>query len=202
MLQIKKQIFNSVLISADSKRELAETMMRFQEYYESPFWQGKIFTRGQFLNWYSKKYGGNTYHRDWSGFNFPSYILEPFKKGLFDPLTKNEKEILNFFKYRDDKFYIIGANNESVLKHELCHALYYTNESYRSNIDKLLNNNKDKIKPASLHLLKLGYSKNVLFDEIQAYTLDGDGFIPINENIKLNIQNFYKKYSKKHIDNR
>jgi hypothetical protein len=36
MLKIKKQPYNSVWITADSQKELGETFIRFQEYYESP----------------------------------------------------------------------------------------------------------------------------------------------------------------------
>lgn len=197
MLKIKKQIFNSILVSADSNRELAETMMRFQEYYESPGWQGKIFTRGQFLSWYSEKYG-SSYFEDWSGFNFPSNVLEPFKKGLFDPLTKKEKKILNYLKYRTDDFYIIGANNNKVLKHELCHALYYTNKKYKSEVEVLLKNNKSKIKQLIKYLLEMGYCENVLFDEVQAYILDGnylqENDIAVPEQIINSIKKIYKKY--------
>jgi len=199
MLKIKKQIFNSILVSADSKKELAETMMRFQEYYESPVWQGKIFTIGQFLNWYSMQYGGKTYSSDWSGFNFPSYVLKPFKEGLFDPLTSNEKKLLDFFKYRNDKFYIIGANDDSVLKHELCHALYYTNENYRRDIDQLIEKSKNKVKHIIKYILDMGYSKSVIYDEVQAYVLDGDYLkekdINIPGDFLLKVKNIYKKYS-------
>lgn len=197
MLKIKKQIFNSILVSADSKKELAETMMRFQEYYESPVWQGKIFTRGQFLNWYSTEYGANTYAADWSGFNFPSIILEPFKKGLFDPLTNNEKKLIKLLRYRNDDFYIIGANSSDVLKHELCHALYYTNKEYRSEVEGLLNKNKNKIKHLIKHLLEMGYCEGVLLDEVQAYVLDGtylqENNIEVPEEIINNIKKIYKR---------
>lgn len=200
MLKIKKSKFNSVLISADSDQELAESFLRFQEHYESPFWADKIFTIGQYKKWYSEKYGADTYTRDWSGFNFPSKVLVPFKEGLFDPLTKNEKIILNFFKYRNDNFYIIGSNSNDVLKHELCHALYYTNENYKKNINNLILKNKNKLNKALNYLIKIGYHKKVIFDELQAYVLDGDWFdqkqITIPENIKSDIFSIYKKCSK------
>jgi len=201
MLSIKKQIFNSVLISADTAEELAECFMRYQEYYENPFWQGKIFTIGQIKEWYSKKYGADTYKKDWHGFNIPSEVLIPFKKGLFDPLTKKERQLLNFFKYRSDNFYIIGAVDKDVLKHELCHALYYTNKSYKLEIDELLLKQKSKIKNAEKHLIKIGYSNKVLFDEIQAYILDGNYFeenkITLPQKLKDDINTIYKKYSRK-----
>lgn len=201
MLSIKKQIFNSVLISAGSVEELAESFMRYQEYYENPFWQGKIFTIGQIKEWYSKKYGGDTYKKDWQGFNIPSSVLIPFKQGLFDPLTQKEKQLLDFFKYRNDNFYIIGAVEDDVLKHELCHALYYTNINYKKEINKILIKHKSEIKRAEDYLLKKGYSKKVLFDEIQAYILDDDNYFEENKiilpkKLKDGINVIYRKYSK------
>ena len=75
MLKIKKQKHNAVLISADSQEELADSFMRFQEFYENPYWADKIFTVGQVKKWYSEKYGADTYRFDWHGFNFPSCVL-------------------------------------------------------------------------------------------------------------------------------
>jgi hypothetical protein len=146
MLKIKKQPYNSVLISASNQQELAESFMRFQEHYESPHWADKIFTIGQFKKWYSEEYGGDTYHIDWRGFNFPSTVLKPFMEGLFDPLTDNEKSILDFFKYRKDNFYIIGSNSDDVLEHELRHAFYNFNINYKNEVNKFIEDNKQKIK--------------------------------------------------------
>jgi hypothetical protein len=200
MLKIKKEAYNSVLISADSNEELSDTMMRFQEYYENPFWKGKIFTIGQFKNWYSEKYGYDSYRFDWVGFNFPSNILDPFKKGLFDPLTENEKFIVDSFKHRSDKFYVIGSNSKDVLNHELCHALYYYNENYRNEINILFEKNKSKLNKAAKHLIKIGYRKDVVFDELQAYILDKNYFedleIEIPLSIKEQVFNLKKKYGK------
>lgn len=201
MLKIKKSLYNSVLISSDSNEELADCMMRFQEYYENPFWKGKIFTIGQFKNWYSEKYGFDSYRFDWVGFNFPSNTLKPFKDGLFDPLTENEKVIVDYFKYRNNDFYVIGSNDKEVLKHELCHALYYYNKNYKNEINELFEKNKLKISKAIKHLIKIGYRKDVVFDELQAYILDKNYFedleIEIPANIKEQVFNLKKKYGKK-----
>lgn len=202
MLIAKSHKFNSVLISADSNIELGETFMRFQEYYESPNpqFRKQIFTRGQYLHWYSTQYGANSYCTDWSGYNFPSYVLTPFKDGFFDPLTDKEQELLNLFKYRKDRFYIIGANEESTIRHELAHALFYTNSDYFIEITKLLDQhhiNGSLIK-SEQYLLDKGYTNEVLYDEIQAYVTDNDD----NEVIKnaptdliIQINSIYKKYA-------
>jgi hypothetical protein len=201
MLKIKSQPYNSVWISADSQEELGRTFIRFQEYYESPNpeFRGKIFTLGMVRQWYSVKYGADTYHHDWTGFNFPSRILLPFKQGLFDPLTSEEIELLNLFKYRHDNFYIMGAQNNATLRHELSHALYDSNEKYRNEIDSYIKKNKRGLAKTKKYILDKGYAEEVLNDEIQAYVTDNDDQTIISStdpHIILDINKIYKKYRK------
>jgi len=196
MLKLKKQKHNAVLISADSQEELADSFMRFQEHYENPYWAGKIFTVGQVKKWYSERYGADTYRFDWHGFNFPSFVLDFFKEGLFDPLTENEQRVLSFFKYRNDDFYIIGSNTDDVLKHELNHALFYTNKDYKKQVDSLIDSNKKHLKKALDHILKLGYHKKVLNDELQAYCLDEGYFEKHNIEIPLSFISKLKSINK------
>jgi len=201
MLKIKIQPYNSVWISADSQEELGRTFIRFQEYYESPNpdFKGKIFTLGVVRQWYSVKYGADTYHHDWTGFNFPSRILLPFKQGLFDPLTSEEIELLNLFKYRHDNFYIMGAQNDATLRHELSHALYDSNEKYKNEIDSYIKKNKKGLAKTRQYILDKGYAEEVLNDELQAYITDNDDQVIIsntNPHIILDINKIYKKYRK------
>lgn len=201
MLKIKNQPYNSVWISADSQEELGKTFIRFQEHYESPNpnFRGKIFTLGMVREWYSIKYGADTYHHDWTGFNFPSRVLIPFKQGLFDPLTQEETELLNLFKYRSDHFYIMGAQNIDTLRHELCHALYDSNIKYRTEIDNYINKHKKQLAKAKKYILDKGYSREVINDELQAYITDNDDPGIINStspHIILDINNIYNKFRK------
>lgn len=201
MLKIKNQPYNSVWISADSQEELGRTFIRFQEFYESPNpdFRGKIFTLGMVRNWYSIKYGGDTYHYDWTGFNFPSKVLIPFRQGLFDPLTVEEMELLNLVRYRNDNFYIMGAQNSSTLRHELSHALYDSNIRYKNEIDTYITKNKKGLSKAKKYILEKGYAKEVINDELQAYITDNDDQTIIrvtNPRIILDINSIYEKYKK------
>lgn len=173
-LKIKKQPFNSVWISADSQEELGNTFMRFQEYYEGPKFKGQIFTLGQLKSWYSTTYGADTYNVDWTGYNFPSIVLKPFRDGLFDPLTNEEQKLLELFRYRNDSFYIIGAQTSDVLRHELAHALYGYSVKYKISVNQLIHKYNKELKKTIKYILDKGYDKDVINDELQAYITDND----------------------------
>jgi hypothetical protein len=196
MLKIKSQPYNSVWILADTQEELNRTFMRFTEYYESPnpLFKDQIFTVGQLKSWYSTTYGADTYHIDWSGFNIPSKVLKPFRDGLFDPLTSEEQNLLDLFKYRHDSFYIIGAQNNSVLRHELAHALYSHNINYKTKVDALCSKFKKELSKTSKYIIDKGYHKDVLQDELQAYITDNDDEFIIKNTPQHIINKFNKLY--------
>ena len=85
MVKIKfsEIIPNIFWFNFDTQEECAKTFCRFEEYYESPFWQGKIFTLDEYKEWYIKTYGQWSYYTDWSGFNIPDYAFKPFFDGKF-----------------------------------------------------------------------------------------------------------------------
>ncbi len=205
MLHCKKQPYNSVWISADTQQELGETFIRFQEYYESnnPEFKGKIFTLGAIKHWYSIEYGGDLYSDMWVGFNFPSSVLVPFKQGLFDPLTDNEKNLLDLLKYRNDKFYIIGAQNKSTLRHELCHALYDSHAEYKRKVDCYIKKHDKQFKKIKKYILDKGYTYQVINDEIQAYITDNDDSFILNNLDPILISGINKIYQeyKGHSEN-
>lgn len=187
--------FNSVLVQAESNQILAQAFMRFQEHYESPKFKDTIFTIGQFKKWYSETYGSDSYEHDWTGFNFPSSVLNSFRHGLFDPLTDLEQEVLNLFKYRQDNFYIIGANDDGVIRHELAHALFAQNYHYKNKVNHLCKMYAKNIKPIKDYILQKGYHPDVLNDEIQAYITDNDDKFIINNLDSSIVDKFNKLYS-------
>jgi hypothetical protein len=199
MLKVKKQPYNSICISADSQKELGETFIRFQEFYESPNleFRGKIFTLGAIKNWYSINYGADLYSEMWVGFNFPSCVLNPFKQGLFDPLTENERQLLDLVNYRNDAYYIIGAQTQDVLRHEVSHALYGYSYKYRIEIDNYIARHSGKFEKIKKYILDKGYTEEVINDEIQAYVTDNDDLFIMNNldpKMIVGINRIYNKY--------
>lgn len=166
---------NIVLLIFEDQKSITSTFIRFQEYYESPKFKNKIFSLDDYKKWYIKQKGSFSYYTDWNGFNIPSHILKPFKKGLFNPLSQKEKHLLNMFKDRNDDFYIIGIHKEKdtskdVLKHEIAHGLYYTDQKYQDKIKKILQ--EFNTKPVKEELQEsYGYHEDVLNDEVHAYLI-------------------------------
>ena len=171
----KKKIY---LVLCKKQYRLAATFMRFQEHYESPRFKGLIFSVEEYMDWYAEENGNFSYFQDWSGFNIPSWVLEPFYDGDFNPLTEKEKAFLDLFRGIGGDFYIIGATWDTkkrefktVVKHEFVHGLFYTEADYKQKvIEESKKHDTSKIERA---LSKIGYAPAVYLDEMNAYLLTG-----------------------------
>ena len=111
-----------------------------------------------------------------------TYIIGMCKnnpKKIYKSLNKN-------FKLTED--------NETIC-HEIAHALYCLNTKYKNNINKMLANPelKDDIERASQTLKEMGYGKNVIKDEIQAYWSTTPRAIPTLK-LKENFYSHFKSY--------
>jgi hypothetical protein len=194
---------NIYLLKFKDNIEMAKTFLRFQEHYESPKFRNKIFSLKEFKIWYAKKYGKGkfTYYKDWGGFNIPSYILVPFFEKKFNPLSKREKCLLSAFKNMRHPFYIIGAATYAyAMRHEIVHGTFYTNVKYAKKVLKLLSG--ADISDIKYELLKIGYCKDTLLDEINAYSVDAyngltgwflDKYVEKNKNIVKKLGRLYEK---------
>lgn len=170
---------NIYWIDFNSQYELASTFLRFQEHYESPEFKDKVFTLGQYREWYktTRQHGEFSYYKDWNGFNVPSYVFKPFVNGLFDPLSEDERELM-FLLMRNgvdlqSDFYLVGTHSGEieVLDHEICHALYHTNPEYRDRMVRLMA--EEDLQPMHKTLIDMGYHKDLCEDEAHAYICTG-----------------------------
>lgn len=145
VISLAPQIFH---VKFKAQQPLTKTFVRFQEYFESPHFRGTFFSLQDFRQWYihhspeGKKTGKFTFYQDLGGFNIPCRILDPFYQGRFNPLTREEKQLLaTFVPYRAQRFYIIGTygnRTQDVLQHEIAHGLFYTNPRYRKEVLHIL----------------------------------------------------------------
>jgi len=176
-----KEIYPSIhCVYALNSRTLASTFLRPQEHYESPKYKDKIFTLKEYKKWF-KKYNKEdtfTYYSSYVGFNVPDFAFEPFLEGKFNPLTHNEKTLINYVSNLTAPYYVIGvcvADSRFVghLKHESAHALWYLNHKYRKYMLKQISQLEPKlIRTLQRKLRKHGYNKKMYKDEIHAYMVD------------------------------
>lgn len=196
------------LLIFNSQKEITETFLRFQEYYESPKFKGKIFSLDELKKWYTqnslngKRTNKFTYYSDWNGFNIPSYVLKPFFKGRFNPLSKQEEKFLRIFRDKLEPYYIVGVHKKikslnAYLKHELAHGMFYTNKNYKNEVLNSLS--EFNVEPIKKELMLMnGYHKEVLEDEVHAYSLDAKKTLktPIPKDLSKNLKEIFQKYLK------
>lgn len=187
--EIKPSIY---CVEVDDDYDRSMLFCRYQEFYESPHkkFRGKYFTWMEYIRHYKNHWKKDTftYPIDWSGFNIPSNILQQAHHMFsgeceYDNIMNdiyfycvNDLQIKNEGRVPD--WYLIGASSKDLrtLNHEIAHGLYFTNEDYKKDCNKLIKGIKplhlDKLKKK---LIKMGYanSKKIINDEIQAFMSTG-----------------------------
>lgn len=184
-------------VKFDNQYEMCSTMVRLQEYYESPFGaiQGHYFTLDEFMDAYAEsKDNVFSYFTDWAGFNIPGEaVLEFLREFEHHPrggLRPKEERLLRVIDRillkelePEDKFYLIATSDdkdvpdEASLAHELAHAFYYIDDEYRAACDAIYGELSESFREGMMRwLLNIGYTGAVVKDETQAYisTLDGE----------------------------
>lgn len=159
------------LVTCRTSRALADIFVRFQEYYESPKYRGRVFSLREYMGWFRLKFRLE-YNEGYEGFNIPSSALTPFYTGLFNPLNQKEKALLRLFRRKRKRFYIIGAaeGDHITLTHELAHGLFYTNITYRNEVIRALGHSN--LSRMYEFLKAEGYHSDVWVDEAHAYIVN------------------------------
>jgi hypothetical protein len=226
-IEISEVVKNVFHAKFESQYELTSTFLRFQEYYESPMFQGKIFTLEEYKKWYIKNSpnglitGDFTYYTDWAGFNLPSYILQPFYNGEFAPLSDKETMLLNLFEkinQDNEHYYIIGTfhdlkEDNATFRHEVAHGLFYTNPDYKNEVLKILDDmDSQTYNDIRDILLFTGYDDSVMIDEVHAFTFTAQKFLlkkgvdinrvkDIANKLQANFEIFYEAGEEQKIEN-
>lgn len=167
-------------ISFPNQCLMAKTFLRPQEFFESPRFRGEVFSLDEYKAWYRSvhEHGEFSYYFDWAGFNLPGGVLKPFLEGSFGALSTCEEALFAPLREVREPFYVIAtsaAEGSSTLRHEIAHALYFTNENYRNAADAIVAA-VDR-GPLERFLKRLGYHSARWDDEMHAYLGDPLGEI-------------------------
>lgn len=167
------------------------TFVRLQEFYESPSpkFRGNYFTFEEYVDWYAQTQGEGdfTYLTDWTGFNVPGHIVTDFYHRVEEGLEGGESErkretqlfaalqkYVSVWDEEEEPYYIIGTTHNSPLNtvdHEVRHAIYYLEKGYRKEVTQEIK--RKRLVGLYKALDKMGYTKEVHVDEVQAYVLTG-----------------------------
>jgi len=163
--------------------QLNRSMIRLQEFYESPFddIRGKYFTVEKYKASFKKH--NNTkvfkYWDVWTGDNIPGHIIRTFyevysehKLNDFELQLKSyltTHHLLNSKK----KFYIVACvkGSAATMPHEIAHAFYYLDKKYKATMDRYTTQLDPKLYAHIQRILlkEYGYMIAVVADEMQAY---------------------------------
>jgi hypothetical protein len=203
-------------VVVDNYYDRAMLFCRYQEYYESPFKniRGKYFTLEEYMRTYVKENKKNyfTYPYDWSGYNIPSTVFNKacdvfYKETEYDKVMNDirfycENDAMESNDGTSCKWYLIGygSENDSVLSHEIAHALYFTNKDYKIEMDEAVSKIKKKdYNFIKKQLIKIGYAddKKIIDDEIQAFVstgLYGEFDTDVMRSYQKEFKKIYNKY--------
>jgi hypothetical protein len=177
--EVRPNIF-AVIVPNNYDR--AMLFCRVQEFYESDseLFRNQDFDMWEYMRWYSAKNKGVfTYTKDWDGFNIKLVTALNCIVGIknLTPYDNIMQEIIDEILLTNHPYdvYIIGVKSETcdTFKHELCHALYNINNEYKILADEIsgLYISRDTFYKLAGNLEEIGYNKDVVPDELQAYFL-------------------------------
>jgi len=172
-IKVTEQI---IAVQVKDQYDRAMLFCRTQEFYESPCrkFRGQKFSIWDYLKWYSRKNGSFSYTKDFVGFNMPLIIAKKCYElnELETPYDKIMNDIVDRYFVNGEKKYLIGTDslNNSIFDHEMCHAMYYVDEEYKSRMDEITDSISEKNrKRMKKNLAGMGYCLSVFKDEVQAY---------------------------------
>lgn len=172
-MKYMKWLTPSILeIRFEKSYDLCDATYRFSHYYEDPDVAGKLLTRDELDAHRIKKDGYvDMWKNKWAGSNMPDTTFAPFIDGRLTGLNAFETKLVNEVKDKTAPYYVVMTSDEgiSARPHELAHAMYYTNDAYKSKAIMLINKWLPYLGEARVALTALGYANGVLVDELHVY---------------------------------
>jgi hypothetical protein len=185
-MEFKKILPHIYHLHIEDCYDSAMHFVRYQEYYESIRWRGRIFSLIDYMEYYAKEHGEGafTYPNDWAGFNIPGNVLIEVSEADLPDLNKYDIQMRSLVETvrreeKEDGFYFIGTCGEEdfaldYLDHEIAHAFHYIDSDYREVVDNLLTAIPRKSYDAAWKVLQeMKYHPAVCRDEIHAYAATG-----------------------------
>ncbi len=202
MLKIREINTEIYQLQFEETNELLLHLGRFSNYYEAgddALYRSKVSWE-KTMDIY-KKARGLSFFMGASGINIPLSILYKMANEYKDTLTKREKfiiHILDGIKIQQPGVrYLIATckwdgEMDEALAHEICHALWYTDDAYRMEMESHIRALPKRVREEIIYWLKRQmYHESVHDDELQAYMATGFGFEE-KEVVNLKLINLFR----------
>ncbi len=175
-MKVTKPHEKIIHIQCDNLYQLTSSFMRIQEYYESniPCIRNNYFSMEKFMDCYAAEFGNFSYCIDWVGFNVPGHVIDKFFTLFAHDLLVKEKYLRDLISdsVSTSRYYVIGTigSSKSAINHELAHAMYYLCPTYKADMQQCISSlSLRRYNAIKRVVLDMGYTKEVVDDEIQAY---------------------------------
>ena len=195
------------------------TLIRFQEYYESPKFKGMAFTLEEYMDWYAGKAedGRFDYFDEVEGMNFPADSMSEFEHFHAFELGDKEYKSWVYFQLGSNEHagYLIATAKTSqrfAFKHEIAHGMYYLIPAYKREVSKVMNSTapyKAVIKTLKKALKPKWYHRSIMTDECHAYLIDGISAVNMHaftgigrmmfKDLSRKLRKIYKKHDRPHL---
>lgn len=193
---LRKILPKVYLVSCKEQYDLGMLFLRVQEGYES---EEERFRKEpldilDYMRYYAiekniMESGTFSYPTDWGGFNVPSKDFQWLYKKKIDKINDYnmyDEIMITIMKFieeveEEDDYCIIGVQEGSdpddTFLHELAHSMWNLNDEYCKDMKKAIKEIRkesiDLVKASRVAIRKLGYDKDVVEDEMQAYFSTG-----------------------------
>lgn len=168
------------VLRVEDQYERGMLFLRYQEYFESPYrgYYRRDFKLLDFMDHYRRALGEGvfSYPGDWGGYNIPGEMVERCMAGVVDWSSYDTEMEQIVSLVEESRYYLIGVDSldGSLMEHEMAHAFYYLDGSYRKEVNRLVGElDVSKVGRMMELLLGWGYRGRVLRDEMQAYLSTG-----------------------------
>jgi hypothetical protein len=165
-------------VAFKDRRTMNLAIGRVSEHSENPVLTGRVFTWDELDAWWKTARGKKrtAFIDYWDGFNVPVSAFAPFFDGRFDDLNAQERALLRIVRRLPRRAYVVATAKDSgghILAHEVVHGLFACLPAYRAEVTHVIRAamRRGEARNIVAALLRMGYGKQTLVDEINAYLM-------------------------------
>jgi len=148
-VQVSKPFDGCVLLRYQSVPDVARSFFRVAEYYDGKHYggQSRQVSLTDFLDNWMDRQGNVDYFKFWDGFNIPDHAFRSWLKSA-KPLSKAEQVMVDAVNRASKglkKYCVIGVGgtDSATLRHEMFHARYYLDSTFKGQADALIQTHKN-----------------------------------------------------------